>query len=105
MIIAFIIWSAVAAIFAGIAIRCRKSDKAVGFFANVAPPAIRDVPAYNKAVSTLWFVAAAFYEAMGIPFLFLQQNSPLFLLIMLAVIVWLILLMIVYLKIEAKYRK
>lgn len=35
MVIAFIIWSIVAALFLGIGISCRKSNEAVGFFTFV----------------------------------------------------------------------
>ena len=105
MLIAFLIWCAIALVFVGIAIRCRTSEKAAGFFANVPPPSIKDVKAYNKAVAALWFVSAAFFAVIGVPFLFLQQNSPWFLLIMLAVVFWLIGIMIVYMKIETKHRK
>ena len=105
MLIAFLIWSIVALIFVVIAIRCRRSDQAIGFFANVAPPAIKDVKAYNNAVSALWFVSAAVFECTGIPFLFLEQNSPWFLVVVLAVVFWLIALLIAYIKIESKYKK
>ena len=57
MIIAFVIWSVVSVIFLGIGISCRKSE---------------------NAVSMLWFSSAIFFEILGIPFLFLGQNSPLF---------------------------
>ena len=105
MIVAFLVWSAVAVTLAAIAVSCQKSDQPVGFFANVAPPSIRDVRAYNNAVSALWFISAAVFEIIGIPFLFLQQNSPIFVLVVLAVVIWCIALMIAYLKIEARYRK
>jgi len=105
MILAFLIWSAVAVVFAGIGIRCRTSDQPAGFYANVKPPCIRDVKRYNNAVAALWFVSAAVFEVLGIPFLFLTQNSPLFLPVILAVVVWFIALMIAYTKIEARYKK
>lgn len=105
MIIAFLIWSAVAVTFASIGIRCRTAKQPAGFFANVAPPAIGNVRAYNHAVSVLWFVSAAVFELLGIPFLFLKQNSPLFLFLVLGVVCWLIGIMIVYMKIETKHRK
>lgn len=105
MIIAFVIWSVVAVIFLWIGISCRKSKDAVGFFTFVKPPSVKDVEQYNKAVSVLWFVAAGLFVIIGIPFLLLEQNSPWFLLVMLEVIIWLIGLMIAYLKIEAKYKK
>lgn len=56
-------------------ISCRKSSEAVGFFTFVIPSVVDDVRHYNNVVSVLWFVAAVELEIMGIPFLFLVQNS------------------------------
>lgn len=105
MIIAFIIWSIVAAIFLGIGISCRRSNEAVGFFTFVKPPVVDDIRRYNNAVSVLWFVAAVVLEIMGVPFLFLEQNSPVFILLIFAVIILIIVMMVTYIKIEGKYKK
>lgn len=105
MVIGFIVWSIVTVIFAGIGISCRKSSEAVGFFTGCQPPTIENVEQYNKAVSKLWFVAAGVYEVMGVPLLFLEQNSLLFVPIIFGVVIGLIIMMVVYLRIEAKYKK
>ena len=105
MIIGFIIWSIVTVVFLGIGISCRKSDEAVGFFTGCKPPVVEDVKRYNRAVSKLWFASAGIYELMGIPLLFLEQNSLLFIPIIFAVVIGLIVMMVVYLRIEAKYKK
>lgn len=105
MIIAFIIWSIVAAIFLGTGISCRRSNEAVGFFTFVKPPVVDDIRRYNNAVSVLWFVAAVVLEIMGVPFLFLEQNSPVFILLIFAVIILIIVMMVTYIKIEGKYKK
>ena len=105
MIIGFIIWSIVTVIFVGIGISCRKSSEAVGFFSGCKPPIIENVEQYNRAVSNLWFVTAGVYEIMGVPLLFLEQNSLLFIPIIFGVVLGLIIMMVVYLKIEAKYKK
>ena len=105
MMIEFIIWSIVAVIFLGIGISCRKSSEAVGFFTFVKPPIVEDVERYNNAVSVLWFFMAGIFEILGIPLLFLKQNSPLFIPIIFAVMILVIVMMIVYMKIEAKYKK
>ena len=105
MIIGFIIWSVVAFIFLGIGIRCRRSKEAVGFFTGCKPLAIKDVKRYNRAVSRLWFVSAGIYELVGVPLMFLEQNSLLFVPIIFAVVFGMIAMMVVYLKIEAKYKK
>lgn len=105
MIIGFTIWSIVAIIFLGISISSRKSNEAVGFFTFTKPPKVSDVKQYNNAVSLLWFVTAIVMELIGIPILFLQQNSPVFFLIVFAVIILIIAMIIAYLKIETKYKK
>lgn len=105
MVIAFIICSIVAAIFLGIGISCRKSNEAVGFFTFVKPPTVEDVEHYNNEVSVLWFVAAGVLEIIGIPLLFLKQNSPLAIPVIFAVVILIIVMMVVYIKIEAKYKK
>ena len=105
MIIAFIIWSACAALFFGIAIYDRRADKPVGFFANVSPPQVNDVKAYNRKVSNIWIVGAVLFEIFGLPFLFLEQNSPGFLFIVIVVPFWAIGMMAAYLKVSSKYTK
>lgn len=105
MIIGFVIWSIVAAIFLAIGISCRKSHGAVGFFNFVKPPTVVNVEQYNRAVSTLWFVVAIVFEIVGIPLLFLKQNSPYFVLLVPVVFILVIGMIIAYLKIEAKYKK
>ena len=105
MIIGFIIWSIVTVIFVGIGISCRKSSEAVGFFSGCKPPIIENVEQYNRAVSNLWFVTAGVYEIMGVPLLFLEQNSLLFIPIIFGVVLGLIIMMVVYLRIEAMYKK
>lgn len=103
--IGFIIWSICAVIFFGIGISCRKAEEAVGFFTFAKPPAVGDVKGYNHAVSALWMVSAGVFEIMGIPLLVLKQNSPFFIFLIFAVLVWVIALMIAYVKIEGKYTK
>lgn len=105
MIIGFVIWSIVAVIFLGIGINCRKSHEAVGFFTFTKPPIVTDIERYNCTVSILWFVMAGILEIIGVPLLFLEQNSPLFILVIFAVVILIIAAMIVYLKIEAQYKK
>lgn len=105
MAVGFVIWSICAAVFLGIGISCRRSKEAVGFFTFVKPPAVKDVKQYNNAVSKLWIVAAGVLELIGIPLLFLEQNSGFFVLVVFAVVLLLIAMMVLYLRIEAKYRR
>ena len=89
---------------AGIGVWALKSKKAVGFFAGVKPPEVSDVRKYNRAVAVLWFAYAALFELLGLPFLFLKQNSAGFLCVF-AVAPASIGLMIAYHCILEKYRK
>lgn len=104
MIIAFVIWSMVAVLFLGIGISGWKSTKAVGFFTFVEPPVVTDVEGYNHSVSILWMASAVIFEIIGLPLLFLTQNSPVFILVVFFVAALIIGMMIAYLKIEAKYK-
>lgn len=103
--IVFIIWSIVAVLFLEIGISSRKSTEATGFFTFVKPPTVEDVEQYNRSVGTLWVVVAAVFEIVGIPFLFLEQNSPYFLVMIFAVMFLVIGMMAAYLRIERKYRR
>lgn len=105
MVIGFVVWSIVAAIFLWIGLSARKSKDPVGFFTFAKPPAVKEAKEYNRAVSRLWIGAAIVLEITGVPTLFLEQNSPLFLPVVFAVIILVLAMMIVYTKIEAKYKK
>lgn len=105
MIMGFIIWSIIAIVFVGIGIQCGKSKEAVGFFTFAKPPVVKDVEQYNHAVSVMWIISACVLELIGVPFLFLEQNSPVSLLVLFAVVILIIAMIVVYLKIEAKYKK
>ncbi len=75
----FIIWTLVSLSLAGIGVWALKSDKAVGFFAGVNPPEVSDIRRYNRAVAVLWFIYAALFELLGLPFLLAGRNSATFL--------------------------
>lgn len=100
---ALLIWEACAVLFAGIGISCFLAKKTVGFFANAEPPKIRDVKAYNRAVGRLWLVFAVVFALLGIPLLW--PDSPLVLLGIIGLMWAIIVVIIVYLRIEQKYKK
>ncbi|MCM1493834.1 MAG: hypothetical protein NC180_11495 [Muribaculaceae bacterium] len=104
MIIGFVVWSVIAALFLGIGICGLKSKDAVGFFTFVKAPTVKDVKKYNRAVSILWFAGAVLLEIIGVPLLFFEQNSPIFIFEVFAVIVLVIGMIIGYIKVEKKYR-
>ena len=104
MIIAFGIWSIVALIFLGIGVLCRKSQEAVGFFTFEKPPVVKAVRKYNCAVSGIWIVFAIIFELLGVPFLFLEQNSPIIFLSVFGVVGLIIGIIIAYIRVEDKYK-
>ncbi len=106
MIIGFVVWMLVSLMFLGFGISAFKADKPVGFFANAKTPEIENMAAYNKAMGKLWCVFAFCFALLGFPFLVAEQNSPLFFISMVGVMVEIIVLAVVYtLGIEGKYRK
>lgn len=104
MIIAFMIWSVVAVIFLIIGASAWKAKEAVGFFTFVNPPQVKDAEQYNHTVAKLWFAAALIFEILGVPMLWLEQNSPMIIFTILGVMILVIAMMIVYIRVEAKYR-
>ena len=104
MIIGFVIWSITAVIFLVIGISSWRSENEVGFFTWVNPPKMKDVRAYNHSVGKIWFCFTGLFEMTGIPFIFIEQNSPIALLMTAAVVLLIIGLIIAYLRVEAKYR-
>ena len=105
MIIGFIIWTLCALLFFAIGISSWNSKKEVGFFTWVKPNQMQDVTSYNHAVAKIWIVFGILFELLGIPFLFFEQNSPIFLLSAVGTIFLIIGICIAYMKVESKYRK
>ena len=105
MIAAFIIWSVCAAVFVGLAVYCRRAKNAVGFFAGVQAPEVKDVKGYNRAVSRLWIIYAVLFEALGVPFLFAKQNSPVYIISVLGTVFISIGAMAAYHFVAEKYKK
>ena len=70
------------------------------FFTGVKPPEVKDTRKYNHSVALLWFAYALLIEILGIPLLFLEQNSAGFIPIIFGVVIITIGLIVVYLKIE-----
>lgn len=106
MAIRFIVCGIVALIFGAIGVSCWRAKEAVGFFSFVKPPAIsaENVGKYNHAIAVLWFLGTVLLEIICIPVLFAKQNSPVFAFIPLEAMLWSIAMMVVYVRIEARYR-
>lgn len=105
MVVAFIIWSIVALIFVVIGIVNWRSKTEVGFFTGVEPGKKKDIVGYNHAVAKIWFFYATILEIIGLPFVFIPQNSIMAVVVMLAVVLLTIGIMVVYVKVDAKYKE
>lgn len=103
--VAFIIWSIVASLFVVIGIVNWRSKTEVGFFTGVKPGKKKDIVGYNHAVAKIWFFYAAVLEMIRLPFVFIPQNSIMAVVVMLAIVALTIGIMIVYVKIDAKYKE
>lgn len=100
----FFIWTLITLIFVYIGITIRKSNIPVNLFTFGDAPKANDIKRYNKAVSNLWLVFTILFEMIGISLLFIKQNSPLVILIVLGVVFLVIGMMVMHTKIESKYR-
>ncbi|MCI6846935.1 MAG: hypothetical protein SO237_07490 [Erysipelotrichaceae bacterium] len=100
----FFIWTLITLIFVYISITIRKSNIPVNLFTFGDAPKVNDIKRYNKAVSNLWLVFTILFEMIGISLLFIKQNSPLVILIVLGVVFLVIGMMVMHTKIESKYR-
>ena len=99
----FIIWTIISIFFVYIGITTRRSSIPVNLFTFSDVPKVNDVKGYNRAVSNLWLVFTVLFEMIGISLMFIKQNSPFVVLIVLGVVFLVIGMMIVYTKIESKY--
>lgn len=100
----FFIWTLITLIFVYIGIIIRKSNIPVNLFTFGDAPKVNDIKRYNKAVSNLWLVFTILFEMIGISLLFIKQNSPFIILIVLGVVFLVIGMMVMHTKIESKYR-
>lgn len=105
MIVAFVIVTICMTFFVGIGVWAWKSKKPVGFFTGVKPPKVKDVTAYNHAVAKIWIIFAILFEIIiGVPLLFLEQNSAGFVFPTLLCMPLVIGMAVAYIMVEAKYR-
>ncbi len=91
-------------LFLAIGISGWKSKEAVGFFTFVKPPAVTDINKYNRSVAMLWIIAAVIFEITGVPLLFSEQNSPMVIPVIFGAVALMIGMMIVYFRIQEKYK-
>lgn len=98
-----VIWTACALLFAGIGVYDLHAKKQVGFWSNFKEPEMRDVPGYNRAVGRLFLGFAAVFELIGI-LIARAGDSPLTFLLVFAVPAEVIGMILLYLRIERKYK-
>lgn len=104
MLVGFIIWTLITLVFVYIGITIRNSNIPVNLFTFGDIPKVNDIKGYNKAVSNLWLVFTVLFEVVGVSLLFVKQNSPFVILIVLGVVLLVIGMMMIYTKIESKYK-
>lgn len=105
MVIAFIFWTIISLLFVVVGYTTGKASKSTGFFTWIQPVKMKDVKGYNRAVAKIWYGFAAGLEILGIPLLFAEQNSAIYLLVVVGTVVLILAVMIAYFKVEAKYRE
>ena len=105
MVPGFIIWSAVCLVLIGIGIWAWNAKTPVGFYAGVETPKVTDVRKYNRSVAWLWFGYAGLIELIGRALFLIKEKPAAFLLLVLGTVAATILLVLVYFKIEKRYRQ
>lgn len=79
------------------------AKKPVSFWTINQKIQVSNIKKYNRAVAKLWFVFAAGLAVLGLP-LMAGQNSAWIVITILGAMFWAIAFMIVYTRIEKKYR-
>lgn len=100
----FIIWTLVAILFLVIGFVTMRLKTPAGFYTFGNPPEVKNVEDYNRAVSKLWIGSAIVFEVIGIPLLFIKQNSPVAIILIFGVLIWMFGLILVYSHIEQRYK-
>ena len=104
MLVGFIVWTLITLVFVYIGITIRNSNIPVNLFTFGDIPKVNDIKGYNKAVSNLWLVFTVLFEVVGVSLMFVKQNSPFVILIVLGVVLLVVGMMVIYTKIESKYK-
>lgn len=102
MIGTFCIWLLASCMSAVIGFVSWRSKKAVGFWNLSQKIQVSDVRKYNHAVAKMWFVFSGIFAGIGLPIL--TQNPIWAVITILGAVFSAIALMIVYTRIEKKYR-
>lgn len=95
-------WMLVSGIFEVIGIVSWRSEKAVGFWNISQQIQVSDIKKYNHAVAKMWFVFGGIFAVIGLAVLI--DDSVGIVGMVLGGMFWSIALMVVYTRIEKKYR-
>ena len=99
----FLIWSVVGLFFVGMGIVSFFAKKAMGFWANTRVPEIARVRSYNHAVGRLYIIFGILMILFGLPLL--SEHVALILFSVIGIMLTVIAMMVIYSRIEQKYRK
>lgn len=101
---AFIIWALCGVLFLALGIHCFFTEKQVSFWANAKAAPVTDIKAFNRAVGRLWCGFAAVFVLLGLPLL--AHSKVLLLLVSVpGTVLECLVLMILFTRIEDRYRK
>ncbi|NLI90498.1 MAG: hypothetical protein GX366_08890 [Epulopiscium sp.] len=103
--IIFFIWVLVGLVPIALGIHAWGSGKAINFWANIkTTEGMSDVQSYNQAVAKLLWTFGIIFILLGLPLL-LGHNSSLIMFSVLGTVFECIILMVMLIKIENKYKK
>lgn len=98
---AFFMWAVCGLGFVGLGIYAFCAKRPVRFWNIQQEIQVNDVRKYNRAMGILWIVAAILFIIVGLPILF---GGDMAWISILGAMWWAIFLMVVYTRIEKKYR-
>lgn len=103
--VGFIIWSLVAFLFIGLGISNFYAKQVVGFWSVTPAPEVEDIKGFNHLVGWMWIIYGILMVLFGIPLLFITKNSLWMVVPIGGVVIETIVIMIIYIRLELKFKK
>lgn len=103
--IAYIIWASLGGLLAIMGIITIFLNKPASFWANfksIEPKAYKE---YNLRVGLIWIGFGIYLALIGLPFLLMEDNKLAFLIPILGIVIGVIAVMVIYSKIELKFKQ